>query len=253
MPQLTIEQPTLAFRFRFVRNPPAARFVLIALWMSAATASAKADDAHPFFDGETLDNWMTIEGEAVPDGWEVVDGVIHLRQGKGRSGHIITRDKYGDFELSFEWKIAPGGNSGIKYRVRKYGGKTLGCEYQVYDDEGSRKRLGARNAAGSLYDLYAPNLDKHLKPAGEYNSARIIVRGDRIEHWLNGAKIVVAHPGSADWNLRVAASKFSEHPDFGTNRRGRIMLTDHGSEVWYRNIKFTPLYSPEDGDEVARP
>ncbi len=192
------------------------------------------------FDGKTLDNWTTIDGKPVTTGWEVVDGVIHLDKEQGRAGHIITKYEYGNFELSFDWKIAPGGNSGLKYRVRKYGNKTLGCEYQIYDDEGARK-LAPRGSTGSLYALYEPNEHKQLNPAGKFNSTRIVVRGNRIEHWLNGQQIVTAIVGSPEWDERVAASKFSDEADFGENFFGKIMLTDHGSEVWYRDIQLRPL------------
>lgn len=208
---------------------------------SVATECCSPQSEVPLlFDGETLDNWTTLDGKPVTTGWEVVDGAIHLNRDQGRAGHIITKHEYGDFELSFDWKIATGGNSGVKYRVQKYGNKTLGCEYQIYDDAGARK-LKPKNSSGSLYDLYEPNESKQLNPTGEFNSTRIIVRGDRIEHWLNGKQIVVVAVGSADWDERIAASKFAEEKDFGENRYGKIMLTDHGSEVWYRNMRLSSL------------
>ena len=142
--------------------------------------------------------------------------------------------------MSFEWKIAERGNSGIKYRVRSYGGKILGCEYQVYDDAATKGKVKPKSSAGALYDLYEPNDTKHLKPAGEFNQARIVVKGDKIEHWLNGQLIVSATVGDEQWQRRVAASKFSDVPDFSLNPRGKLMLTDHGSEVWYRNFVFQP-------------
>jgi hypothetical protein len=201
-----------------------------------------AAELTPPFNGTSLVNWMTLDGQPVTRGWEVVGGMIHLSKGKGRSGHIVTRDEYGDFDLSFEWKIAPGGNSGLKYRVRKYGGKVLGCEYQIFDDEKNAKsRPRPKGSAGALYDLYEPNGAKQLKPAGEFNTARIVVQGDHIEHWLNGRQIVTATVGDDQWNRAVAESKFSDASDFARNRTGRIMLTDHGSEVWYRNIQFKTL------------
>ena len=197
--------------------------------------------APPLFDGKTLDNWTTVSGEPVTTGWEVVDGVIHLNKDQGRAGHILSKHEYGDFELTFDWKIAAGGNSGLKYRVRNYGNKTLGCEYQIYDDE-SAGNLPPRGSTGSLYAIYEPNENKQLNPAGEFNSTRILVRGNLIEHWLNGKLIVTAIVGSDEWHERVAASKFDKEEDFGENRFGKIMLTDHGSEVWYRDLQLTPLW-----------
>lgn len=204
-------------------------------------ASGFGDENLPPFNGKTLDGWTTQDGKPVTTGWEIVDGMIHLKKDGRRAGHIVTAQEFGDFHLSFEWKIAPRGNSGLKYRVRSYGGKILGCEYQIYDDEGSKSRVKGKNSAGALYDLYEPNESKALKPVGEFNSARIVVRGDTIEHWLNGALIVSAKVGDAEWERRIAASKFSDVPDFSRNPRGKLMLTDHGSEVWYRNFVFEPL------------
>lgn len=207
------------------------------VWL-ATSIVARGEEAASPFDGKSLAGWTTQDGKPVTQGWEVVDGVIHLKKEGKRAGHIVTAQEYGDFDLSFEWKIAERGNSGIKYRVRSYGGKVLGCEYQVYDDAATKGKVKPKGSAGALYDLYEPNDLKHLKPAGEYNQARIVVKGNKIEHWLNGQLIVSATVGDEDWQRRVAASKFNDVPDFGLNPRGKLMLTDHGSEVWYRNFVF---------------
>lgn len=199
----------------------------------------------PVFDGKTLDNWMTLDGKPVTRGWEVVDGAIHLNRAKKRAGHIITRDEYGDFDLNFEWKIATRGNSGLKYRVRDYGKKTLGMEYQILDDPRFQNgQPSGKGSTGSIYALYEPNEKKALKPAGEFNSSRIVVHGNRIEHWLNGDLIASATVGDEEWDRRVASSKFSDADGFSRNRFGRIMLTDHGAEVWYRNITIKPVQKP---------
>jgi acetyl esterase/lipase len=182
---------------------------------------------------------MTPDGKPVVQGWEIEDGAIHLKKDGKKAGNIVTTHEYADFDLSFEWKIAAKGNSGIKYRVRSYGGKVLGCEYQIYDDKAAKTSAKSKNGSGALYDLYEPNDAKKLKPVGEYNTARIVVKGQQIEHWLNGAKIVSATVGDAEWKRRVASSKFSDVADFALEPQGRIMLTDHGSEVWYRNFTFT--------------
>lgn len=227
--------------FRFASMVLCAAGLTAAALVAAATArfAQAAQPAADPFDGRSLAGWTTLDGKPVADGWELVDGVIHRKPG-GKAGHIVTVDEFGDFSLSFEFKIAPGGNSGLKYRVRSYGGKVLGCEYQIYDDQGARKQVAGKNSCGSLYDLYEPNDQKQLRTAGQYNQARIVVEGDRIEHWLNGKKIVSATVGDAQWERRVAASKFADVADFARNPRGRIMLTDHGSEVWYRNFRFEP-------------
>ncbi|MCE9607628.1 MAG: DUF1080 domain-containing protein [Planctomycetia bacterium] len=189
-------------------------------------------DANPF-DGKSLAGWTTPAGKPVT-GWVARDGAIFLPPG-AHGGNIVTAKEYGNFSLSFEWKIAKGGNSGIKYRVRDYDGKLLGIEYQIYDDP---PQSPAKGSAGSIYDLYAPNSAKKLKPVGEFNTAKITVRGNRLEHWLNGELIAAANVGTADWHKRVAESKFNDVKNFGMYPKGKLMLTDHGTEVWYRNIKF---------------
>lgn len=200
------------------------------------------DELPPVFDGKSLDNWMTQDGKPVASGWEVVDGTIHLDRAKKRAGHIVTRDEYGDFDLSFEWKIAERGNSGLKYRVRQYGKKTLGLEYQILDDpKFENGQPSSRSSTGSIYALYEPNEKKALRPMGEFNSSRIVVHGNYIEHWLNGELIVSANVGDEEWDRRVANSKFSDAEGFSRNRFGWIMLTDHGAEVWYRNFIVKPV------------
>lgn len=208
------------------------------------------DELPAVFDGRTLDNWTTLDGKPVTSGWEVIDGAIHLNRGKKRAGHIITRDQYGDFDLEFEWKIAARGNSGLKYRVRNYGKKTLGLEYQILDDPKFQNgQPSGKGSTGSIYALYEPNEKTSLKPAGEFNSSRIVVHGNVIEHWLNGELIASADVGSEEWDRRVAASKFSDADGFSRNRFGRIMLTDHGAEVWYRNFRIRPVRRTDDRTE----
>lgn len=190
------------------------------------------------FDGHTLQGWTNLDGGPVGEGWEVVDGMIHLKALQQRSGSIVTAREFGDMDLSFDWKIAPNGNSGLKYRVRKYGERTLGCEYQIYDDKSKREPISPRQSAGALYGLFEPNQNKQLHPAGEFNTARIVIHGDDVQHWLNGKLVVAVTIGSEEWKKRVADSKFNEYEGFARNRRGKIMLTDHGGEVWFRNIKL---------------
>jgi len=165
---------------RFLRpislRPLALMFTILHATFSPEVVGA--DDPVNPFDGKSLSAWTTLDGKPAPSGWEVVDGMIHLKKdGKG-SGHLLTLNEYGDFILSFEWKIAPGGNSGLKYRVRTYGTRTLGCEYQIYDDT-SAKKVAPRNSAGALYDLYEPKSSKKLMPVGEWNQAKIVARGNR--------------------------------------------------------------------------
>jgi len=220
----------------------------ISLWTLSLLVSLRtgiAQERIALFDGRTLDGWTTLDGQPVTQGWEAVDGTLHLSTSGERAGHIVTAQEYGDFDLEFEWKIAPKGNSGVKYRVREFGNRVLGCEFQILDDAGYHQQLRPKGLTGSLYDLYEPNAAKRMRPLDEFNHSRIVVRGDRIQHWLNGHLIVLAHVGNPEWNRRIADSKFAEVDGFGRNGVGRIMLTDHRSEVWYRNIHLTPLPPPE--------
>lgn len=169
------------------------------------------------------------------DRWSIEDGVIH-RAGI-RPGSVNTkRTDYKDFELSFEWKISKGGNSGIKYRAHD----GLGLEYQILDDERHRDNEIPSHRAASLYDLVPASEQKPYRPAGQWNSGRIVAKGDHIEHWLNGEKVLEIEYGSEDWNARFAASKYSKHQDFG-NWTGSIHLQDHGDEVWFRNLHLKEL------------
>lgn len=156
-----------------------------------------ADELPSIFDGKSLDNWVLQNGTPVPSGWEVLEGTIHRMPNKKRVGHIMTRHEYGDFDLSFEWKIAQGGNSGLKYRVRKYGRKILGCEYQIHDLANPNSSPKNKHT-GSLYDLYEPDPKRHINPSDEFNKSRIVVQNDRIQHWLNGRLIVSANVGSPE-------------------------------------------------------
>ncbi len=220
--------------------------VLITLLLTA-TGFCAAAEAPILFDGKTLDNWMLENGDPVTKGWEVVDGVIHLNRKEGKAGHIVSKHDYENFTLSFEWKIVKGGNSGLKYRVRKYGNSMLGCEYQILGKTGLEdNKTKPKNSTGSLYDIYEPNKKTKLNPTGEYNHARIEVKGNSIQHWLNGELIVSATVGDDEWKRRIADSKFKKNKGFGENRLGKIMLTDHGAEVWYKNLKLTPLPSGKD-------
>jgi hypothetical protein len=175
----------------------------------------------------------------LPAGWQIVDGAL-TRVGAG--GDIITRSTFADFELMLDWRVDPGGNSGIMYRVtedRAYAFET-GPEMQVLDDAGHADGRSRLTAAGSLFGLY-PSPAGVVRPAGEWNTARILVRGGHVEHWLNGTKVVDAEIGSDDWNGRVAGTKFAAWPGFAKARSGHIALQDHGDRVAYRAIRIRAL------------
>jgi hypothetical protein len=195
------------------------------------------------FDGQSLSLWTTADGEPITKGWQVVSGELVRTK---REGAIYTDNPFEDFELEFEWKIAKGGNSGIKYRVRHYKkgvwGRPgwLGCEYQLYDDN-KYKTPNPLGSTAALYSLYEPNDKKKLNPPGQYNHSQIVVRGSHIEHWLNGEMTVKADTSSNEWRKRVAKSKFAKVQQFAQNRKGRIQIQDHGSKVWFRKILLRPL------------
>lgn len=189
-------------------------------------------------EGQQLDRWMKKDGSEPAATWQFVDGWLHLN---GKGGDLITKQEYGDFELWFEFRISQKGNSGIKYRVKKYNGNYLGLEYQVLDDTAFPK-LTDEHKTGSLYDLVTPSpSEKRLNPQGELNVAKVRVQGNRIQHWVNGQLLIDERVSTKTWSEFVKSSKFKKHAGFGENPLGRIMLTDHNCEVWYRNVYLKPL------------
>jgi hypothetical protein len=205
---------------------------------SPAPGSAEGE-WRTLFDGTSLDAWRGYRLDSVPVGWQLVDGALTRVSG---GGDLITRERFGDFELALEWKVAEGGNSGIMYRVTEEAGATYetGPEMQVLDDEGHADGKSRLTAAGSLYGLYAAPAGV-VKPAGGWNAVRIVARGHHVEHWLNGVKVVECEIGSSDWEAKVAASKFKAWPRFGRAASGHIALQDHGDRVAYRDIRVRSL------------
>jgi hypothetical protein len=210
--------------------------------MNALTQAERAAGWRLLFDGGTTAGWRGYHSDSMPSGWQVVDGAL-TRVGEG--GDIITREQFADFELSLDWMIGPGGNSGIMYRVTEeydYSYKS-GPEMQVLDDAGHPDGQSRLTAAGSDYALY-PSPAGVVKPAGQWNQVRILVDGNHVEHWLNGTRVVEYDLGSADWAARVKASKFAEWPDYGLAKTGHIALQDHGHRVAFRNIKIRAVPQP---------
>jgi len=185
-------------------------------------------------EGNTLDQWYFKKTDA--GGWSInEEGVVHL---KPKGGSLGTKEKFLDFEFTFEWKAGKGANSGIFYRQAK--GKAP--EYQILDDEHHVRGKIPKNAVGALYDIMERQDDSPVKPHGEWNTGRIVAKGRRLQHWLNGVKVVDIEVGSDDWKQRFAQSKHvkdseKQNPDFGL-QEGTIWLQDHGGEVWYRNMKI---------------
>jgi len=216
------------------------------------TGAEKDDGWRLLFDGKTFDGWRGFHSDKVPEGWTIEDGCIKKIQAQSElgqaGGDLITTDQFSSFELSLEWKLSKGGNTGIKYLVSESlpptGKSGVSFEYQVLDDDNhpdAKAGIAGNRTAGSLYDLIPASKNKKLNPIGEFNQVRIIVRGNQIEHWLNGVKVVQFERGSEDLKLRIAQSKFKNTKGFGETAKGHILLQDHGDAVWYRNIKIREL------------
>ena len=193
------------------------------------------------FDGTSTDAWRGYKEAAFPSsGWAVEDGALHAVAG----GHVdlITKEKFGDFELELEWKVAPGSNSGVLYRANESNEYIWQSapEMQVLDDDKHADGKDPLTSAGSLYALIAPT-GKTLKPVGEWNSVRIVAKGNHVEHWLNGKKVVSYERGSDALAKLIAASKFASMPDFAKETEGYIGLQNHGDDVWFRKIRIRRL------------
>ena len=221
------------------------------------TAAERAIGWRLLFDGRTLSGWRGLGYDSVPTAhWKVADGAIEkiasgnvpkLADGQpAHGGDLMTVDSFGDFELAFEWKVAPGANSGVKYNVSERlsmsqapNHAALGFEYQILDDDRHEDGKLPSHRAGALYDLIAPNARKHVRPVGEWNRSRIVFRGRHGEHWLNGEKIVEFDLGTPGMDSLIAASKYRSIPGFADRREGggHIVLQDHGDEAYFRSIK----------------
>lgn len=209
------------------------------------TADEKAAGWQLLFDGQSLAGWRPYKAPAgkteVASGWKVEDGLLKKLAGV-KGGDIITEKQFDDYELSWEWRLEKGANNGVKYLVTEQRPEAPGLEYQMLDDEAERWiKIPAKDKTASLYQVLAPVADKGYRPAGEWNTSRILVKGNHVEHWLNGKKALEYELGSETVKAGVAASKFKKFPDFGTKIRGHIMLTDHQDEAWFRNIKLRDL------------
>jgi hypothetical protein len=220
------------------------------------TAAESGGGWRPLFDGRTFAGWRGLGRDSVPTAhWTIDNGAIRkipsgsvakMPDGQpAQGGDLMTIESFGDFELSFEWKVAPGANSGVKYNVSEelsmgYAGNraALGFEYQVLDDDRHPDGKAPNHRSGALYDLIAPNEAKKLAPVGQWNHSLIIVRGNHGEQWLNGAKIVEYDLRTPRMDSIVAKSKYRPIPGFADRRRGHIVLQDHNDEAWFRAIKI---------------
>lgn len=219
----------------------AAAAVLVGLPLPAmAQASAPAGAWSPLFDGTTLMGWHNYDTPGQPvTGWSVEGGLL-VRTGPG--GDLTTDRQFANFELELEWKVEKGGNSGIIYRIDHRGEKSYvsGPEMQILDDAGHGDGRNPLTSAGANYALH-PAVPGVNKGAGEWNAVRLVVKGNHVEHWLNGQQVVAYELGSADWEARRKASKFANAELYGRAARGHIALQDHGDRVYFRNVRIREL------------
>ena len=192
------------------------------------------------FDGKSLDAWRGYREATVPSGWRAADGLLT----KDRPVEdIVSKEEFGDFDLQIEWRIGEAGNGGIFYRGTEEEEKIYWTapEYQLLDDIKAADNKTRLTCAGAAYGLY-PSPEGHLKPVGEWNVTRIIARGPHVEHWLNGYKLLQYELWSADWEAKVAASKFKAWPKYGRARKGHLaMQGDHRGSLAFRSIKIRSL------------
>ncbi len=211
------------------------------------------------FDGKTTSGWRGFRMKEIPKGWQVRDGTLVCAVARGRVSprletrvsdrrdyvDIVTREAFGDFELQFEWKTSPGGNSGVFFRVSEDAEAVydLSPEFEIRDNAAW---TDSPYKAGSNYEMHVPARDA-TKPVGQWNHSSILVEGNHVEHWMNGEKIVEYDLFSADWLKRLKRTHFANNAGFAKTRKASIALQDYGTEVWFRNIKIRPI-AAESGD-----
>lgn len=210
------------------------------------TSKEKKEGWQLLFDGKTTTGWHNYKSDKVGAAWKISDDALFLdtsnKEEKG--GDIVTDQEFENYELYLEWKIQPCGNSGVIFNVQesdeyKYVWMT-GPEMQVLDNTCHPDAKIIKHRAGDLYDLISVSTET-VKPAGEWNAARLISNKGKYEFWLNGVKTVEFAMHTPEWDAMVATSKFKSMPGFGKFKKGKISLQDHNDKVWYRNIKIKPL------------
>lgn len=215
------------------------------------TAAESKDGWQLLFDGTTTNGWHTYGYNTVGKGWVVTDSALHLDVAtmkdwpQNESKDILTNSEYDNFDFKTDWKIAPAGNSGVIFYVHEDKPKykntyQTGLEMQVLDNEGHPDAKIIKHRAGDLYDLISSSSEP-VKPAGGWNHAEIISNNGKLDFYLNGVHIVNTTLWDDNWRQMVAGSKFKTMPDFGTFKKGRIALQEHGEEVWFKNMKIRKL------------
>jgi hypothetical protein len=223
------------------------RLILLAVAASTMVAFAGPNELTPaekaegwklLFDGKTTAGWRSFKKQTFPEkGWAVEEGCLK-KIANIQGGDIITTNTFDDFDLRWEWRIPPRANNGIKYFIIEERGSAIGHEYQMIDD--SLVKDG-KSSTASFYEVLPPGENKRVKPPGEWNQSRVLVKGNHVEHWLNGDKVLEYELGSEQVKAGVAASKFKNVKGFGEKLRGHILLTDHKDEASFRNIKIREL------------
>jgi len=225
------------------------------------TEEEKEEGWRLLFDGESFDGWKALGRESIPnDLWEIQDGTIHkintgevesLPDGRpAEGGDLMTEETFLDYELYFEWRVEPSGNTGLKYNVSEeisleHGVSALGFEYQLGDDRSFTEENKASHRVGAVYDLF-PTKDRiEINPTEEFNQSRLIVDGNHVEHWLNGDKILEYELGSKELDSAYRVSKFNVIPDFHKKRKAHLVLQNHKDAAWFRNIKIREINTEE--------
>ena len=199
------------------------------------------------FDGKSFSGWHGFNKSGEIKNWAIEDGaMVCLGAAKDAEGGDIVSDKqYENFELSWDWKISKGGNSGVMYHVvenPKYKAPyETGPEYQMVDDIGFPEKLEDWQKTGADYAMYPANEKKKIKPLGEWNTSKIIFNNGHVEHWLNGEKIVEFDTSGDDWKKKRAEGKWKDFPDYGSAKKGAIAFQDHGNKAWFKNIMIKEL------------
>jgi Domain of Unknown Function (DUF1080) len=223
-------------------------FISMTCWSqqkNMLTEQEKKQGWQLLFDGRTMNGWRTYKNKPT-NSWEVSNGEFHCKRNEknesDKRADLITESQYENFELEVEWKISKAGNSGIMYHVtEEYDAPYLsGPEYQLIDDDGFPEKLADWQKTGADYAMYATTLHP-IKAVGEYNTTKIVVSGNHREHWLNGVKVLEFEALTPDWNKRKAEGKWKDAVGYGMSKTGYICLQDHGSEIWFRNIKIKKL------------
>jgi hypothetical protein len=217
--------------------------------LNTLTDAEKAEGWELLFDGQTMDGWHGYNGKST-EAWMIEDCALKSVGTEGNYGSdmrsdLTTDEEFTNFELAIEWKATEGGNSGLMYGViedPKYDAAwKTGPEYQFIDDIGFPGELEKWQEAGANYAMHTASEDKELEPVGEWNTTRIVVNGPHVEHWLNGKKVVEFERWTDEWNELKNSGKWKDAPDYGDAKTGRIVLQDHGSVFWFRNIKIREI------------